>query len=129
MNIGHIAVYTEDIEKSIAFYNLFGGKETNRVVIPEKIGKRTLVHIDIGGVAVELVCPADKSRVKTDEGVVGHFCICTDNIEETSEMLKKSGVDSFIDEKPVEINVMGIYKKQFLKGPSGEIIELIQKKV
>ena len=129
MNIAHIAVYTVDIEKSIAFYSLFGAKETNRVAIPEKNGARTLVHLNIGDVAIELVCPADKSRVKTEEGVVGHFCICTDNIEETSEMLKKSGVDSFIDENPVEINVMGIYKKQFLKGPSGEIIELIQKKV
>ena len=128
MKIAHIAVYTEDIERSSEFYKLFGAKETNRTEIPDGNGKKILVHLDIEGTVIELVCPSDKSKAKKNEGVVGHFCICTDNIEETGDMLRKAGVDSFIDDNPVEINIMGIFKKQFINGPSGEIIELIQKK-
>ena len=128
MNISHVAVYTYDLDKSIEFYKLFGGEEIHRVTIPlPNGGTKTLVHVAFGDAAVELVCPSDESMIKTCEGAVGHFCLCCDDIEAAFEMLKEKGVTSFIDDKPTVVGAMGIHKKLFLNGPTGEIIELIEK--
>ncbi len=126
MIISHVAVYSKNIDESIKFYEFLGGKESARVEIPlPDGGKKTLVHVAFGDAAIELVCPSD-GAVKVDEGVVGHFCLECDDIEDTYEMLKNNGV-KLIDEKPTKVGALGIAKKLFVYGPSGEIIEFIEK--
>jgi len=128
MEISHIAVYTKDLEKSIAFYKMLGAKEAHRVEIPQPCGgNKVLVHMAFGDVAIELVLPPDTNMAKTEEGTVGHFCLSCEDIDKAVEMLKVNGVTDFIDKEPTIVGAMGIYKKFFFRGPGGEIIELIQK--
>lgn len=42
MSIAHIAVYTENIEKSKAFYSIFGAKEVDRITLGKGDDGRTL---------------------------------------------------------------------------------------
>ena len=128
MEVAHIAVYTNDLDKSIAFYEMLGAKEVHRVEIPMADGgKKTLVHMAFGNVAIELILPPDKSMVKTEEGAVAHFCLSCEDIYKAVDMLKQNGVTDFIDKEPTVVGAMGIHKKFFFRGPCGEIIELIEK--
>jgi len=128
MEISHVAVYTNDLDKSIAFYRMLGAIEAHRVEIPQPCGgKKVLVHMAFGDAAIELVLPPDVNMVKTEEGTVGHFCLSCEDIDKAVEMLREKGVTDFIDKEPTVVGAMGIYKKFFFRGPCGEIIELIQK--
>ena len=128
MEISHIAVYTNNLEKSIAFYEMLGAKEAHRVEIPQPCGgKKVLVHMAFGDVVIELVLPPDADMVKKEEGVIGHFCLSCEDIDKAVEELKANGITDFIDKEPTMVGAMGIYKKFFFRGPCGEIIELIQK--
>lgn len=128
MKVGHIAVFTADMDKSIEFYKLLGGKVGMRSVLDIGEGKsKDLVHMVFDGEAtVELVCPSDKSMVLTNTGVCEHFCFAVDNVDETVKELKAKGIDTFQTEEPFNADIFGGIRIIFLTGPSGELIELFQ---
>ena len=128
MYVAHIAIYAKNLEESIAFYELFGAKEIDRAQIPLKQGSKLLVHLDLNGMVLELISPSNPLMVKGEEGAISHFCICVEDIQKTFEFLKEKGVTTFEEEAPSKAGVLGVYQKIFLKGPSGESIELIQKR-
>lgn len=128
MKVGHIAVFTADMDKSIEFYKLLGGKVGMRSLLDIGKGKsKDLVHMVFDGEAtVELVCPSDKSMVLTNTGVCEHFCFDVDNVDETVKELKAKGIDTFQTEEPFNADIFGRIRIIFLTGPSGELIELFQ---
>ena len=129
MKIGHIAVFTKDMEKSIKFYSLLGGKKSMESLLDTGSGtSKHLVHMEFDGDAtVELVCPSHDSMLPAGSGLCEHFCFDVENIDETVKFLKSSGVDTFDAPEPYDLSIFGGIRIIFLTGPSGEIIELFQK--
>ena len=128
MKVGHIAVFTADMDKSIEFYKLLGGKVGMRSLLDIGKGKsKDLVRMVFDGEAtVELVCPSDKSMVLTNTGVCEHFCFDVDNVDETVKDLKAKGINTFQTAEPFNADIFGGIRIIFLTGPSGELIELFQ---
>lgn len=129
MKLGHIAVFTEDMEKSVEFYTLLGGKKDMESVLDTGEGtSKHLVHMKFDGDAtVELVSPSHSFMMPEGTGICEHLCFDVENVNETAEFLRSEGIDTFDADKPYELPIFGGVRIIFLTGPSGEIIELFQK--
>ena len=81
MKVGHIAVYTENMEASVRFYQLLCGREGMRSTLDLGGGKsKDLLHMVFDGeTTVELVCPSDKGMLPRVTGTCEHFCF---NVED-----------------------------------------------
>ena len=53
--LGHVAVYTQDIEKSIAFYENLGGEVRGRGAVNAPAGEKKLALVLFGGITLELI--------------------------------------------------------------------------
>jgi len=129
MKLGHIAVFTENMDKSIEFYKLLGGKVGMRSLLNCGNGvTKDLVHMVFDGDAtVELVAANKKEIMTFNTGVCEHFCFDVENVDETVKELKAKGIDTFDKEEPYNLDIFGGIRIIFLTGPSGEMIELFQK--
>ena len=113
--IGHIAIYTVDMDQSIAFYEMIGGS----------VFKRD--GVEFGGFLLELIEPPAGTLVPSGEGSIPHFAVYVDDLDKTAADLKAAGVISFTaPEKKVLPNTFGGLQNWFFTGPSGEQIELLQ---
>ena len=132
MTLGHIAIYTEDTEKSVKFYEALGGKVSMSGTLNLGGGKtKKLTHIKFDTeTTVELMEVSDKSATPAygATGIIEHFCFNVDDVDKAVEELKKRGIDSFKDPEPKDMpEIFGKgYRRIFLIGPSGEQIELFQ---
>ncbi len=123
--LGHVAVYTNDMEASISFYEKIGGKLQQRdgVMTPE--GEKKLVLVEFGGFILELI--QSPTPVEMPEGNIPHIAVYVDDIDKTAADLRAAGVDTFIgDEKTVMPSLFGGLENWFFTGPSGEQIELLK---
>ena len=103
--LGHIAVYTADMDASIAFY--------------EKIGGR--LHLWAPA------CPPEQQRELALVECIPHFAVYVDDVDQAAAALKAAGVDTFrTPEKCVMPNTFGGLENWFFTGPSGEQIELLK---
>lgn len=129
MKLGHVAVFTENMEKSIEFYKLLGGKEGVRSLLDLGNGQtKDLLHMVFEGEGtIELVEPSDKSMMLSQTGTCEHFCFDVENVDETVRELKAKGICSFDKDEPYDLDIFGGIRVIFLTGPSGEIIEIFQK--
>jgi len=119
--LGHIAIYTEDLAKSIAFYQKIGGSLVYRCDLPD----RCLALVSFGGIILELL--QFPEGVTQTEGCIPHFALLVDDVDAAAKELEAAGVDSF--ETPtttVMPDVFGGLDNRFFKGPSGERIELLK---
>jgi lactoylglutathione lyase len=122
--LGHIAIYTQDLEKSIAFYEKIGGELDKRdgVMTPE--GEKKLALVEFGGFVLELIqCP---EPMPLAEGNIPHFAVYVEDIDKAAQAIREAGVDSFVTpEKIVLPTTFGGLENWFFTGPSGEQIELL----
>ena len=123
----HVAIYTKDIEKSIAFYEALGGVVECRSdrQIPE--GVKRLALLNFGGMMLEITqCPFE---MPFSEGVVAHFAVYVDDVEAAAKAIKDSGVEtSFVTpQKRTLPDLFGGYHVWLFRGPSGEQIEMMEK--
>ena len=119
--LGHIAIYTKDLEESIAFYTKIGGTVLDRC---EKPGKR-LALVDFGGVTLELL--QFGAGTPEQEGVISHFAVAVDDVDAAAAALEQMGVDTF--ESPATVRMpdtFGGLDNRFFRGPDGERIELLK---
>ena len=119
--LGHVAVYTADMDRSIAFYERIGGKLLQRApVCPTQANELALV--ELAGFIVELIA-ADRGG----EGVIPHIAIYVDDVDRAAADLKALGVDTFLTpEKIVMPDTFGGLENWFFTGPSGEQLELLK---
>ena len=127
IQLGHIALRTPDLEKSIAFYGLLGAK----VVFREKLVRGETVTdiamIELGGFRIELSHRHGGTVLpNTREQNWSHLCIDTDDVDALVAQLKTLGVDTFLSEEPQNMELFGGIRNINLTGPSGEMIELSQ---
>ena len=53
--LGHVAIYTADMDQSIAFYEKIGGGLKNQASIQTPDGEKKLALVNFGGVTLELI--------------------------------------------------------------------------
>lgn len=125
--LGHVAIYTADIEESITFYEKIGGSVYKRdsVQVPE--GEKKLALVEFGGFLLELIEPPAGELVPAGEGSIPHFAVYVDDLDKAAAAIKDAGVISFMTpEKKVLPETFGGLQNWFFTGPSGEQIELLQ---
>lgn len=125
--LGHIAVYTADMDESIAFYEKIGGALEKRDAVQSPEGEKKLALVAFGGFLIELIQPAEGTLVPSGEGSIPHFAVYVDDLDAAAAELKAAGVISFTaPEKKVLPDTFGGLQNWFFTGPSGEQIELLQ---
>lgn len=123
--LGHVAVYTRDIEESIAFYERLGGTVKGRGGVPTPAGEKKLALVAFGGITLELI--QSPTPVPAGEGNIPHIAILVDDLDAAAEAVRAAGVDTFLTpEKKVLPDLFGGLQNWFFTGPSGEQIELLQ---
>ena len=126
--LGHVAVYTRDIEESIAFYEKLGGAVKGRGGVTTPAGEKKLALVWFGGITLELIqSPTD---MPMGEGNVPHFALLVDDLDAAAGAVRAAGVDTFLTpEKRVLPDLFGGLQNWFFAGPSGEQIELLQMQI
>jgi catechol 2,3-dioxygenase-like lactoylglutathione lyase family enzyme len=126
-SLAHVALYTKDIERSLAFYELLGGRCYTRASIEKPTGTNQLAMVRLAGFDLELIQPGDGTPVQPVEGTWPHIALETERIEEAVEELKAAGIDTFCTDQPNDLpHLFGGLKNIFFYGPDGEKIELIE---
>lgn len=123
--LGHVAVYTRDMEESIAFYEKLGGSVRGRGGVPTPEGEKKLALVSYGGITLELI--QSPGAMPMGEGNVPHFAILVDDLDAAAAAVRAAGVDTFLTpSKKVLPELFGGLQNWFFTGPSGEQIELLQ---
>ena len=129
VGIGHIQIYTNDLRKSIAFYETLGGKVsqyedvhwTNRVI--------HMARVNLGVISIEL---SERYEFQQPDystlPCICHFCLEVDDLRAYVKTLRLKGIDSFDSYDVYEMDMWGGMTAIELRGPSNEKIELMQKK-
>ena len=121
----HVAVLTCDIEESIRFYEKIGGELLDRGSLPDGTGTKYLALVSFAGFVLEFLQPAEAKQEQ--DGVIPHFAVYVDDVDKAAEDLKALGVDTFTaPQKKVLPSLFGGLENRFLRGPSGEQIELLK---
>lgn len=123
--LGHIAVNTEDMAASIAFYEKIGGKLLAEDKIEKPEGTLLLALVDIGGVTVELLQHPDRRPLIA--GAIPHFALLVHDVDKAAAFIRAAGIETFkTAEKAVCPELFGGLDNWFFVGPSGEEIELLK---
>ena len=123
--LGHIAVYTENMAESIAFYEKIGGSLAKQAALPSPDGDKLLALVEFGGFIVELIqCPTPAPMT---EGNIPHFAVYVTDVDAAAAAIRAAGVDTFKSPaKAVLPELFGGLENWFFTGPSGEQIELLR---
>ena len=122
--LGPVALYTADMDQSIAFYEKIGGGLKNQASIQTPDGEKKLALVDFGGVTLELI--QAPTPMPLTEGNVPHFAVYVDDVDAAAADIKAAGVDTFLTpQKKVLPTLFGGLENWFFTGPSGEQIELL----
>lgn len=125
--LAHIAVYTTDIEQSIRFYELLGGECTMRGSVQKPAGVNQLAMVRLTDFEIELIQPGDGTAVTAEGGVIPHFAIEVENLPLVVNEMCVMGIGDFCTAEPnVMPELFGGLQNIFFRGPSGELIELIE---
>nr|WP_297171274.1 VOC family protein [uncultured Agathobaculum sp.] len=125
--LGHIAIYTTDMDKSIAFYKKIGGSVYKRDGVATSEGEKKLTLIVFGGFLLELIQPPVGVSVPAGEGSLPHFAVYVDDLDQAAAATRQAGVTSFTTpENKVLPDTFGGLQNWFFTGLSGEQIELLQ---
>lgn len=127
----HVAVRTDNLQKSIDFYTQVLGMS---VVTAWKPDERSFVHLDAGdGSIVELMQDDKPIEMPTERGVHWHLALRTTRIEAVMQRVEEAGMQVTVPTKAVTLTNTAAdppsdmpVKVAFFIGPSGEVVELFQ---
>lgn len=122
--LGHIAVFTEDLDKSIEFYVKIGGSLQTRSRSQGAGVAKDLALVEFGGFLIELIQSPEAMPI--GEGSIAHFAVLVDDVDKAAADIEAAGVDTFTTpDKIVMPATFGGLHARYFKGPSGETIELL----
>ena len=122
--LGHVAIYTRDMDESIAFYEKIGGTLSKQASLQTPDGEKKLALVAFGGITLELI--QSPAEMPMTEGNIPHIAIYVDDLDAAAAEIKAAGVDTFmVPEKKVMPDIFGGLENWFFTGPSGEQIELL----
>jgi lactoylglutathione lyase len=118
--IDHVAIHVADLDRSVAFYEThFGFKKYFQHAATAGAGQQ-IAYLKLGDTVLELTH-------RSDGAMSGfHFCLETDNFDQTVEELKKNGVRLIRaphETAAREPREQG-WRRVVFGGPDGEQIEL-----
>jgi lactoylglutathione lyase len=117
-DLAHTALRVHDLEKSLAFYELLGLKESFR--LKHEDGSLMLVYLHVGGDRFLELFPG--GTLENPEGSFRHLCLASDSLHEDVEMLRSKGVKIEIEPTMgLDLNMQA-----WIKDPDGNAIELMQ---
>jgi lactoylglutathione lyase len=121
--LSHIGIMTADMQQSIDFYTgLLNFKLTHR----QFCGTSELGFLQVGDCILELIAPADKSRLDgLTPGQIDHVALKVTDLAAEVARLEKAGIQFFAPAKQIPLFANGSICI-FFPGPSGERIELFQ---
>lgn len=125
----HIGIHTRDIENSKTFYTKnLSFSVTQEVKLEKPDGQvLKLAFLQLGDMVIELIESLGPSKVNTDPiGSINHIAIEVEGIYDIVEKLKRNNVFLETDELRVCPNIFNGIIIIFIKGPSGERIELVE---
>lgn len=118
----HVGIMVKDMDQSIHFYQqAFGMLVRRREHLNPEVELCFLYFKDAPEVEVELICGRKMDQA---EGLVNHLAFRVENITEEMTRLVDCGAQ-LTDLEPRTI--LGNVKIAFLKGPSGEKLELVER--
>jgi len=124
--LAHVAVYTQNMEESIAFYEKLGGALEDQGSVFTPAGEKKLALVSFGGAVLELT--QSPTPVSMEEGNIPHIALLVDDLDAAAAAVRAAGVDTFLTpEKRVLPDLFGGVQNWFFTGPSGEQFELLQK--
>jgi lactoylglutathione lyase len=133
IGLAHIAIFCKDLEESVGFYmeNLDFEKTYETVVNPDQqppgFFPARYVLIQRSTCRIELLQPYDTGHVNVGvKGSVDHFAIEVKNVEKTFSDMAERGLISKNMKIDIFPKLFGGMKSFLLKGPSGEVIELLE---
>ena len=125
--LAHIALFTDDLEKAVSFYEKLGGTCTARSQAQKPQWINQLALVEIAGFVIEVVQPGGGDPIQPANNVWGHIAIEVDNVEDAVAELQAAGVETFLTESINELpTVFHGVRNIFFTGPCGEQIELFQ---
>ena len=120
--IQHIGVPTNDLEKTVAFYETLGFEVIHRASIPSD----NVAFLKLRNVVVEAYEGTGEPKAKGFDGAIDHIALDVDDIEATWEAVKAAGLTPMED----EIQFLPSWEKGFryfkVLGPNHEPIEFGQ---
>ncbi|MFN3165957.1 MAG: VOC family protein [Phycisphaeraceae bacterium] len=127
----HVAIRTDDLDKSVAFYT---GVLGMKVVVAFKPDERRFAQLDAGdGSIVELMQDDQPIEAPAERGVHWHFALRTTRIEAVMARVEEAGMAVTVPTKSVTLTNTATdppsplpVKVAFFIGPSGEVVELFQ---
>lgn len=123
----HIAVYTKDVDDSIAFYSkLLGFQVDWRGMVDHPTGKIDAAVISLGDCVIELVRPVDPSRVAKEAGPVQHIALRVSSLQSLMKDLASKGARFEFDEIEELPTLLNGVRHAFIYGPSNERLELAE---
>ncbi len=123
----HIALFTDDLEKTIQFYERLGGKCTMRGQAQKPQWINELAMVEWNGLALEIVQPGGGEPTAVKNDAFRHIAIEVGNLEEAIAEVKALGIDTFLGGITEMPDLFGGVRNAFFTGPSGEQIELMQR--
>ena len=125
--LAHVALFTKDMETSLAFYERLGGRCYTKAEVQKPTGVNQLAMVRLGDFNLELIQPGDGTVIQPVEGTWPHIALEVERIEEAVQELKEAGIDTFCTEQVnVMPNLFGGIKNIFFFGPNNEKIELLE---
>ena len=125
--LAHIAIYTESIAESVAFYEKLGGVCTAHAEAAKSTGVNQLALVDWAGMTLELIEPHDGTVLSKDQTApFPHIAVAVDDLDAAVAQLRAAGI-VFLTDAPVEMpQVFGGLRNIFFLGINAEKIELLQ---
>jgi len=123
--IEHVGIMAENLTHSVNFYvDLLGFDESRRGETKDNKQIVFLTHKGLPEFEIELVKDTQSIDTYSAEGLVNHLAFAVEDLEQTIKFLSENEVE-FLANKPK----MGIGRRTIrFKGPSGEILQLVEEK-
>lgn len=125
MQLTHLAIWTNEMERSRDFYvNYFNGKSNEKYVNPKKGFASYFVSFE-GGVSIEIMQRTDITETK-DGSYIGlaHFAFSVDSKEEVNKMIEQFRRDGYTIAGETRTSGDGYYEGVVLD-PDGNLIEIV----
>jgi catechol 2,3-dioxygenase-like lactoylglutathione lyase family enzyme len=129
IGLAHICIFTLNLEKSVSFYtdNLHFQKVYETYVVKDD-GNIKYAVVKLNNCVIELLEPDNKDNIKLgNEGIIAHIALEVKNLKTVVADLKTKNVEFTTDIFAFDKLLNGV-EGAFIKGPSGELIELFEYK-
>ena len=124
--LAHIALYTKDLEASLAFYGMLGGVVFDQADVKKPAGTNHIKLVQMPGFVLEIIEPHDGSPVTAEGGLFPHIALEVDDVDAAVAELKALGINTFRTAEPNSMSIFGGIRNIFFYGPDGELLELLQ---